>query len=96
MLRTTRDGAQIFAIKNERHVRYWMAQPVPVYLVIRNSEGEIRWMEIRDYLIRESANGTKPVKQIVFDGERFDVMAVRRLRDRMLRRTLPLDAFTAP
>lgn len=42
-------------------------------------------MEIRDYLIRESANGTTPVKQIVFDGERFDVMAVRRWREKVLR-----------
>ena len=95
-LRTTSDGAEVFTIKNERHVRYWKDQPVPVYLVIRNSEGEIRWMEIRDYLIRESENGTKAVKQIIFDGERFDVMAVRRLRERMLPCALPLEAFTAP
>ena len=58
---------------------------MPVHLVIRNSDGEIRWMEIRDYLIRESGNGQKEVKQIIFDGERFDVMAVRRLRERMLK-----------
>lgn len=79
------DGAEIFAIKDESHVRYWMAQAFPVLLVIRNSEGEIRWMEVRDYLKRERGYGKKPVKQIIFTGERFDVMSVRRWRDRVLR-----------
>ena len=78
------DGAEIFKIKDERHARYWMAQKFPVLLVIRNSEGEIRWMEVRDWLKRASDNGKKPVKQIVFEGERLDVMSVRRWRDRAL------------
>ena len=80
-----RDSAEIFTIKDERHVRYWMAQPVPVLLVIRNAEGEVRWMEVRDYLKHESDNGQRPVRQIVFAGERFDVMSVRRWRDRALK-----------
>ena len=80
------DGAEIFTIKDERHVRYWMASAFPVLLVIRNSEGEVRWMEVRDWLKRESENGKKPVKQIVFEGERFDVMSVRRWRERILSR----------
>ena len=41
-------------------------------------------MEVRDYLKRESDGGKKAVKQIVFEGERFDVMSVRRWRDRMI------------
>lgn len=77
------DGAEIFTIKDERHARYWMASAFPVLLLIRNSEGEVRWMEVRDWLRRASDNGKKPVKQIVFDGERFDVMSVRRWRDRV-------------
>jgi hypothetical protein len=80
-LRTPRkDGAEVFRIQKERHARYWMEQAFPVLLVIRNSEGEVRWMEVRDRL---KSTG-KPVKQIVFEGERFDVMAVRRWRDRAL------------
>jgi small GTP-binding protein len=79
-----RDRAEIFAIKSQRHSRYWMAQNFPVLLVIRNSKGEIRWMEVRDWLKRESNNGKRPVRQIVFEGERFDVMSVRRWRDRAL------------
>jgi len=78
------DSAEIFTIKDERHARYWMAQKFPVLLVIRNSEGDIRWMEVRDWLKRESDNGKKPVRQIVFEGEHFDVMSVRRWRDRAL------------
>jgi hypothetical protein len=42
-------------------------------------------MEVRDYLKHESDNGIGPVKQIVFTGERFDVMSVRRWRDRALK-----------
>jgi hypothetical protein len=41
-------------------------------------------MEVRDWLKRASHNRKQPVKQIVFDGERFDVMSVRRWRDRVL------------
>jgi len=78
------DGAEIFRIKDERHARYWMAQKFPVLLVIRDSEGEVRWMEVRDWLKRASNNGKKPVKQIVFKGERFDVMSVRRWREKVL------------
>ncbi len=83
------DGAEIFTIKDERHARYWMAQAFPVLLVIRNSEGEVRWMEVRDWLKRASDNGKKSVKQIVFEGERFDVMSVRRWRDEALDQSLP-------
>ncbi len=83
------DGAEIFTIKDERHVRYWMAQAFPVLLVVRTSDGKVRWMEIRDYLKRESDNGKKLVKQIVFAGERLDVMSVRRWRDKALNKSLP-------
>lgn len=77
------DGADIFTIRGNRHARYWMAQMFPVVLVIRDSRGGIRWMEVRELLKRESDCG-KPVKQLVFKGERFDVMSVRRWRDRAL------------
>lgn len=60
----------------------------PVLLAIRNAGGEIRWMEVRDWLKRASDNGKKPVKQIAFAGERFDVMSVRRWREKMLRGNL--------
>ena len=37
-------------------------------------------MEISSYLKRESRDGTKPVKQIEFKGERLDMTSVRRWR----------------
>jgi hypothetical protein len=83
------DGAEVFTIKDERHARYWMAQAFPVLLVIRDSEGEARWMEVRDWLRRVTDGGKKRVKQIVFEGERFDVMSVRRWREQVLRQRLP-------
>ncbi len=79
-----RDGAEIFDIKKQRHAKYWMAQAFPVMLIIRNSKGEIRWMEVRDWLMKASNNGKKQVNQIVFKGERFDVMSVRRWRKQAL------------
>ncbi len=89
-LRTRKsDGAEIFDIKKPRHAEYWMAQAFPVMLVIRNSKGEIRWMEVRDWLKRETDNGKKTVNQIIFKGERFDVMSVRRWRDNALTNDSP-------
>jgi small GTP-binding protein len=86
------DGMEVFTIKEERHAHYWMAQQFPVLLVIRNSEGEVRWMEVRNWLMHASDNGRKPVKQIVFVGERFDVMSVRRWREKALRQDGDLDS----
>ncbi len=78
-----RDGAEVFQIKNLRWVDYWQQQAYSVMLVVRASDGEIRWMDVSAYLMRETAGG-KTVKQIVFEGERFDVMSVRRWRERSL------------
>ena len=39
------DSAEIFTLKKQRHAEYWMAPAFPVLLVIRNSEGEVRWMD---------------------------------------------------
>ena len=75
------DGAEIFKIEKARHADYWREQAFPVLLVVRASDGKIRWMEVRDWLKRASDDGKKPVKQIVFEGERLDVMSVRRWRD---------------
>ena len=78
-----RDGAEVFQIKNPRWADYWQQQAYPVMLVIRTSDRVIRWMNVSDYLRRESREG-KPLTQIIFEGERLDVMSVRRLRDRAL------------
>ena len=79
-----KDGTEVFKIEKQRHVALWMSQAYPVLLVVRNSAGEVRWMEVRDWLREATDNGKKKVTQIVFEGERFDVMSIRRWRERLL------------
>ena len=52
-------------------------------LVIRTMDGEIRWMDVSAYLKHESGGG-KTVRQIVFEGERFDAVSVQNWRKKML------------
>ncbi len=58
----------------------WLSHPGPVMLVIRSSDGKIRWMNITEYLERHGA-GTK---QVVFEGEAFTAPNVALMRNRML------------
>ena len=90
-----RDGAEIFKIKKQSWVKYWLSQDRSVLLVIgtfpektntlvRDSEErfeDIRWMNFGEALRRESDHGAKQVRQIVFVGERLDAMSVRGWRD---------------
>jgi len=84
-LRTRKsDGREVFDVKNPRHLDYWISQPVDVYLVIRQTgerseEGTIRWMNVTHYLKNRK---DKTSRQIVFEGERLDMQAVWKLRDR--------------
>ncbi len=84
-LRTRRsDGQEIFNVKNDRHLDYWLNQPVNVWLVIRQTDertGEqtIRWMDVTSYL---KTRNDKQSRQIVFDGENLTMKAVWRLRNR--------------
>lgn len=57
----------MFQIKNPRWANYWQQQAYAVMLVIRTSNGQIRWMDVSACLKRESAGG-KTVRQIVFAG----------------------------
>ncbi|MFI5364283.1 MAG: DUF4365 domain-containing protein [Candidatus Binatia bacterium] len=92
------DGAEIFTIKKQSWVKQWIRQDGPVMLIIgtlpderdrgapsdKRAFAEVRWMEIGDYLKREGDTGKKPVRQIVFAGERLDALSVRRWRDKAL------------
>ena len=75
-----RDDVEVFTIRKERWPRYWLSQAYPVMLVIRTSDGKIRWMDVTAYL---QQHGTD-TKQIVFEGEPFTAPNVARLRDRLL------------
>lgn len=80
-----KDGVEIFQIKNERWAEYWQQHSYPVMLVIRKSDGIIRWMDVSEYLRRESNRGPRTIRQIEFDGERMDAYAIRRMRDRLMK-----------
>ena len=92
-LRTRRsDGREVFDVKNDRHLEYWISQPVDVYLVIRQTDertGEqtIRWMNVTRYLKNRK---DKKSRQIIFDGEPLTMEAVWRRRDAFF----PLSART--
>ncbi len=83
-LRTRKsDGSEVFDVKNERHLEYWISQPVDVFLVIRqkdemSSEETIRWMNVTRYL---KARQDKKSRQIIFKGEKLDMEAVWKVRD---------------
>jgi hypothetical protein len=80
-LRTRKsDGKEIFKIKKKRWAEYWAAQAYPVMLVIRTSDGEIRWMNVTNYQKKHGKN----IKQIVFDGESFTALNVVNLRNKVL------------
>jgi GTPase SAR1 family protein len=69
---------------SERRTRYWQSLKHPVLLVASDAEGQLRWMEMGEALSRSTMHGTPPVRSLTFEGQRFDVMSVRRLRDTML------------
>jgi hypothetical protein len=77
------DGAEIFRI-NHRHAKYWRDQAFPVFLLIRSSQGKVRWMNVQNYLKRADVRETRSAKQLAFSGEAFDVMSVRRWREQAL------------
>ena len=83
-LRTRKgDGSEVFDVKDDRQLEYWVSQPVDVYLVIRQTDelcGQqvIRWMNVTRYL---KARKDKKSRQIIFDGEKLDMKAVWKVRD---------------
>ncbi len=78
------DGVEVFDVKNVRHLNYWLNQPVDVFLVIRDAEKLIRWMNVTEYLKRRPQS-ERMNRQIIFHGERLDPAAMWRMRDRLFR-----------
>ncbi len=80
LVRRSSDGEEVFTVKNRRHLEYWVQQAYPVMLVIRQSSGLIRWMDVSAYL---RLNGLSN-RQIVFCGEALTVDSVRGLAEKSL------------
>ena len=77
------DGREIFDVKNERHLEYWISQSLDVYLAIRqqdemSGEGIIRWMNVTR---TPKSRKDKRSRQIVFEGHKLDMNAVWKVRD---------------
>lgn len=78
------DGREIFRIRRRDHAEYWMKQVFPVFVVLANSRGEARWMEVRDHL-RDLTRLTGEIpKSIAFSGERFTKESVLAWRGKLL------------
>jgi WD40 repeat protein len=77
-------GDEVVRIKNPEWADQWRQKEHPLMLVLRTSDGEIRWMNVSDYFKQEGLDGQKPVDRIEFDGERFDIASVGRWRERLL------------
>jgi len=75
-----RDDVEIFTIKKKRWAEYWLSQAYPVMLVIRSSDGKIRWMNVTEYLQRHGVD----TKQVVFEGEAFTAPNVALMRNKVL------------
>ena len=56
-------------------------------LVIRTSDGNIRWMNVPEYLRTYFAEQGEQAKQIEFEGEAFTADNLARLRDRLMPRS---------
>ncbi len=69
-----------FTIKKERHISYWQNQAYPVYLVIRQSDGNVRWMNISDYL----RTHPKVRNKVIFTGETLTPKSLLKIRKRSL------------
>jgi hypothetical protein len=72
---------EVFAIRKPRHAEYWQQQSCPVMLVIRTSDGSIRWMDVSSSLRKRSGAQKSPLRQIEFQGEPFTALNLLRLRD---------------
>ena len=59
-------------------MEYWTSQPVDVYLVIRDAERKIRWMNVTRYL---NDRADKASRQIVFSGDEVTTEQLWRVRD---------------
>lgn len=85
-LKRRKDGSEVFAMK-KHYESYWAAEgTVPVLLIIRTSDGRLRFMNATKAIRAAKAQNTdKAVKQIEFVGEDFTKEAVLKLRDQRLR-----------
>ena len=79
-IRRQLDMEEFFAIKNPRQAEYWQSSQYPVMLVHRASDGQIRWMNVTEYLRK----GGVKMRHFIFEGEPFTALNVALMRDRIV------------
>lgn len=80
LVRRKADNEEIFTIKNDRHLEYWVQHAYPVMLVIRQSSGLIRWIDVSAYLKTNDQSN----RQIVFRGEPVTTDSIQKLASKSL------------
>jgi hypothetical protein len=66
---------------NPKHMEAWAKSP-DVYLVMRDAEDTIRWMNLTEYL---NTRKDRRSRWIVFDGEKLDASALWRAHDQYVK-----------
>jgi hypothetical protein len=79
-----RDNVEVHRLTNLRHAQYWRQQAYPVMLVVRKSDGSVRWMNVSKYLEKHSSSNGDGVREIIFEGEAFAVENIKRVGDQQL------------
>ncbi len=80
-LKIDKRGNFNFYIEKERHIEYWLSQKYDVYLIIRDGDGKIYWMNITEYLKRW---GDPKPRTIVIPRDEFTVESLRQLKQKKL------------
>jgi len=82
-----KDGTEKFVMKKKHYEDLWAGEgKVPVLLIIRTSDGRIRYMNATDAIrAAQKVNPGKRVTQIEFIGQDFTEEAVLHLRDERLK-----------
>jgi hypothetical protein len=81
------DGVEIFDIKEPRWAEYWQQQAYPVMLVVRTSNGVIRWMDVSAVLKERTRQGETNIRSIEFRAEPFTVESLFRKRAEALEKS---------
>jgi hypothetical protein len=83
ILRQLENGSQSFRISTEDRFEYWCKKNSPVMLVIRTSDGSVRWMDVINCLAQKS-QPAQEAREFTFFGEPFNALSLRRIREKML------------
>ena len=77
-------ASRAFDIKEPRWVKYWQDQKYPVMLMVRTSNGVIRWMDVSAVLKQRTRDGETNIRSVEFRAEPFTVENLLKKRAELL------------